>query len=89
MQLGNKWGTFEEVANALASFIFVPYLVIYPFWVIYFLRRNRFQLSDRNFMARFGSLYLNIDYFKFGGLPFVPILVIRRALYAFNAVFLG
>ena len=89
IQIGNNWDGFENVMNSLASFVFVPYIVIYPIWIIVFLRRNRFQLSDRKFMGKFGSLYLNVDYFKFGGLPFTAILIVRRCLFAFNAIFLA
>ena len=38
-------------------------------------------------MSRFGSLYLNVNYFNFGGLPFTAILIGRRFVFAFNAVF--
>ena len=40
-------------------------------------------------MGKYGSLYLNVDYFKFGGLPFTAILIFRRCLFAFNAIFLA
>ena len=87
MKAGNNWDNFENSLNSLSNFMFVPYIVGYPLWMILFLRRNRFQLSDANFMSRFGSLYLNVDYFKFGGLPFTAILIGRRFIFAFNAVF--
>ena len=38
-------------------------------------------------MSRFNSLYLNVDYFKFGALPFTAVLIMRRFVFAFNAVF--
>jgi len=87
IQLGNQWNDFESVMNSLASFLFVPYIVLYPIWIIVFLRRNRYLLSDRRFMSKYGSIYLNVDYFKFGGLPFVAILIVRRCVYAFNCIF--
>ena len=89
IQLGNQWDSFENVLNSLASFLFVPYIVIYPIWIVAFLRRNRYLLSDRRFMGKYGSIYLNVDYFKFGGLPFVAVLIVRRCVYAFNCIFLA
>ena len=87
IERGNNWDSFETKINSLSNYVFVPYIIGYPIWIVWFLRRNRFQLSDRNFMGRFSSLYLNVDYFKFGGLPFTPILIARRFVFAFNAVF--
>ena len=89
IQLGNEWNNFENVLNSLASFLFVPYIIIYPIWIVAFLRRNRYLLSDRKFMGKYGSIYLNVDYFKFGGLPFVAVLIVRRCIYAFNCIFLA
>ena len=87
MEAGSNWKTFETSLNSAFNYVFLPYIIGYPIWIIFFLRRNRFQLSDRKFMGKFSSLYLNVDYFKFGGLPFTPILITRRFIFAFNAVF--
>ena len=90
LQKGNKWDSFENVANSLASFIFIPFIIGYPIWIIRFMRRNRFLLSDRTFMSKYSSLYLNVDYFKFRGVMlFQPIFLARRCIFSFNAVFLG
>ena len=87
VQKGNNWDNFETSINSLSNYVFMPYIIGYPIWILWFLRRNRFQLSDRNFIGRYNSLYLNVDYFKFGGLPNTTILITRRFVFAFNAIY--
>ena len=42
IQKGTNWDNFETSLNSVSNFLFIPYIIGYPFWIVFFLKRNRF-----------------------------------------------
>ena len=84
-----NWETTETMINSIACLSFIPYLVGFPIWIIWFLRKNRLALSDKDFQKRYNSLYLNVDYFNKAGLVFTAVLLTRKFVMVNDAVFMG
>ena len=58
---------FEDTSsliNSITTFLMLPYIFVYPVFIIWFLRKNFLALYNKDFQARYNSLYLNVDYFN-------------------------
>ena len=78
-----------EIASVLLLLISIPYIAGFPVWINWFLHKQRFSLAVPDFKLSYNSIYLNVDYFKFKGLTFVPLTLVKQAIFAFTATVLG
>jgi hypothetical protein len=82
------WDSGENVLNSLVTIIFVPAVLIFPFAVLFGLRENHLLAQTTEFRQRFGSLYMNVDYFNKDGLLWMAVSLLRQMSLAVAVVFL-
>ena len=81
--------TRDDMINAWVTIFLVVLMVGFPVFIHVFLRRNTAKLEEEEFMARFESIYLNVDPHVKYALLTVPLFVFRRFLYSANIVLIS
>jgi hypothetical protein len=56
-----KWNSASLVLNNISFFLAIILLVGYPAWYLYFMKKNKNQLSDEDVLEKFGKAYNIID----------------------------
>ena len=72
--------------NAWLSILMVGYMIGFPLFIFYWLRRNTPRLGEEDFMARFESIYLNVDPKVKNAILTVSLFVFRRMVYSANII---
>jgi hypothetical protein len=79
----------ESMINAWLTILMIGFMAGFPIFIYFFLKRNTHRLAEEEFMARFESIYLNVDPEVKYALLTVPLFVFRRLLYSANIVLLS
>ena len=67
----------------------IGYMIAFPVFIFYWLRRNTPRLGEEDFMARFESIYLNVDPKVKNAILTVSLFVFRRMVYSANIILCG
>ena len=67
----------RNTVNQVLAILTIVYLVVYPIWILYFLRKNMLTLYNQAVKNKYETVYLNVDYFKKSALAFTTIWLVR------------
>ena len=85
--------TFDSKTNIFSGTFAIAICfcnVIFPFFVFFFLRKNKDLLASHEFEAKFGSLYENVrlNTEKTMTIHYYGYFILRRMIYSMTAVLL-
>jgi len=72
--------------KAWVTILMIGFMAGFPVFIYFFLKRNTHRLAEEDFLARFESIYLNVDPDVKYALLTVPLFVTRRFLYSANII---
>jgi hypothetical protein len=80
---------YGVLINNICMVLATILLIVYPFWLYFFLKKNYYSLQFKEYKDKYGNCYENIQLFDNEAAIGVPILYcLRRALLAIICTFL-
>ena len=87
--LEKDFSSSEGIVNFCVALAILVVTVSFPIYAQCLLRKERDNLRDKTFKARYDSLYQKLDYYKRNSLVNTSLFLWRRLIFAFVIVFLS
>ncbi len=77
-----------DIKKIVISTLLIIFLIGYPPFCVWFLRRYQIILYMEVMKMRFGTMYVGLNYYKKSSLVYLTIFLIRRLVFAVIIVYI-